>query len=30
MLFKITNGNGGHGLYFTIASEQELKRGEGK
>jgi hypothetical protein len=30
VLFKITNGDGAHGLYFTIVSEQELKRPEGK
>ncbi len=26
ILFKITNGDGAHGLYFTVVSEQELKR----
>jgi hypothetical protein len=26
ILFKITNGDGAHGMYFTIVSEQELKR----
>jgi putative membrane-bound dehydrogenase-like protein len=25
ILFKITNGDGAHGLYFTVVSEQELK-----
>ena len=30
ILFKITNGDGAHGLYCTIVSEQELKRPEGK
>ena len=24
ILFKINNGDGGHGFYFTIVSEQEL------
>jgi len=26
ILFKIVNGDGGHGFYFTVVSEQELKR----
>jgi putative heme-binding domain-containing protein len=30
LLLKITNGNNPHGFYFTILSEQELKRVEEK
>ena len=26
ILFKINNGDGAHGFYFTIVAEQELKR----
>ncbi|HZT83446.1 MAG TPA: PVC-type heme-binding CxxCH protein [Gemmataceae bacterium] len=30
LLLKINNGDGPHGFYFTVVSEQELKRVEGK
>jgi putative membrane-bound dehydrogenase-like protein len=30
VLFKITNGQNPHGLYFTVLAEQELKRVEGR
>jgi putative heme-binding domain-containing protein len=30
LLLKINNGNGGHGFYFTILAEQELKRLESR